>query len=72
MARHHPLGIIPVAILFGGLNASSGLIQRRLFVSEASIQVFMGTMFIMILAFETFYGRFKIFQPRQLKEAPAP
>ncbi len=72
LARHHPLGIIPVAILFGGLNASSGLIQRRLFVSEASIQVFMGTMFIMILAFETFYGRLRVFQPRQLKEAPAP
>ena len=25
----------------------------------------MGTMFMMILAFETFYGRFRIFQPRQ-------
>lgn len=72
LARHHPLGIIPVAILFGGLNASNGLIQRRLEVSDASIQVFMGTMFIMILAFETFYGRFRIFLPRQLKEAPAP
>jgi len=71
MARHHPLGIIPVAFLFGGLNASSGLVQRRLQVPEASIQVFMGIMFVMILAFETLYGRFKIFLPRQLKEAPA-
>lgn len=72
MARHHPLGIIPVAFLFGGLNASSGLVQRRLQVPEASIQVFMGIMFVMILAFETFYGRFRIFQPPQPKEAPAP
>jgi simple sugar transport system permease protein len=72
MARHHPLGIIPVACLFGGLSASSGLIQRRLEVPEASIQVFMGIMFVTILAFETFYGRFRIFFPRQLKEAPAP
>jgi simple sugar transport system permease protein len=71
MARHHPLGIIPVAFLFGGLGASSGLVQRRLHVPEASIQVFMGIMFVTILAFETFYGRFRIFQPRQLKEAPA-
>ncbi len=40
-------------------------------VPEASIQVFMGIMFMMILAFETFYGRFRIFLPRQLKEVPA-
>jgi ABC-type uncharacterized transport system permease subunit len=72
MARHHPLGIIPVAVLFGGLGASSGLIQRTLHVPEASLQVFMGIMFMMILAFETFYGRFRIFLPRQVKEAPAP
>jgi simple sugar transport system permease protein len=71
MARHHPLGIMPVAILFGGLNASSGLVQRRLHVPEASIQVFMGIMFVTILAFETLYGRFRVFLPRQLKEAPA-
>jgi len=71
MARHHPLGIIPVAILFGGLAASSGTIQRNLHVPEASIQVFMGILFMMILAFETLYGRFRIFLPRQPKEAPA-
>jgi ABC-type uncharacterized transport system permease subunit len=68
MARHHPLGIIPVAILFGGLNASNGVIQRTLNVSEASMQVFMGILFMFILAFETFYGRFQIFQARQPKE----
>ncbi len=72
MARHHPIAIIPVAILFGGLGASSGLIQRNLSVPEASIQVLMGIMFMMILALETLYGRFQIFQPRHPKEAPAP
>ena len=73
MARHHPLGIIPVAILFGGLNASSDLIQQMKYeVSAASIQFLMGTMFIFILAFETLYGRLGIFLPRQLKEDAAP
>jgi ABC-type uncharacterized transport system permease subunit len=72
MARHHPLGIIPVAILFGGLNASSDLIQQLPSQPPvASIQVLMGTMFMFILAFETLYGRFRIFLPRQLKEEPA-
>jgi ABC-type uncharacterized transport system permease subunit len=72
MARHHPLAIIPVAILFGGLNASSDLIQQLPYeVPVASIQLLMGTMFMFILAFETFYGRFSIFLPRQPKEEPA-
>ncbi len=30
IARQNPLAVIPVAILFGGLNASGGLLQRRL------------------------------------------
>ena len=28
MARHNPLGIIPVALLLGGIGASGGLLQR--------------------------------------------
>jgi ABC-type uncharacterized transport system permease subunit len=66
IARHHPLGIIPAAVLFGGLNASSGLLQRSLGVPDASVQVLMGLMFVIILLFETLYGRFSIFQPRVL------
>ena len=30
IARHNPLAIIPAAIMFGGLNAASGILQRRL------------------------------------------
>jgi simple sugar transport system permease protein len=64
IARHHPLGIIPTAVLFGGLSASSGLLQRSLGLPDASIQVLMGLMFVMILLFETLYGWIPIFQPR--------
>ncbi len=69
IARHHPLGIIPVALLFGGLNASSDLLQRRLQLPDASTQVLMGIMFVMILLFETLYGRFRVFMPREVREA---
>jgi simple sugar transport system permease protein len=62
IARHHPLGIIPAAILFGGLSASSGLLQRRLLLPDASVDVLKGMIFVTILLFETFYGRFKVFQ----------
>jgi simple sugar transport system permease protein len=71
IARHHPLGIIPAAILFGGLGASSGVLQRRLHVPDASVQVLMGIMFVMILLFDTLYGRFRVFQPRLELTSPA-
>jgi simple sugar transport system permease protein len=63
LARHNPLAIIPVAILLGGFAASSGLIQRRLDLPDATILVFQGMIFVAILLAETAYGRFKIFTP---------
>jgi len=69
IARHHPLGIIPAAVLFGGLSASSGMLQRRLHVPDASVQVLMGIMFVMILLSEALYGRIRAFQPREVREA---
>jgi general nucleoside transport system permease protein len=69
IARHHPLGIMPAAVLFGGLSASSGMLQRRLHLPDASVQVLMGIMFVMILLSESLYGRFRVFQPREVREA---
>ena len=63
LARHNPLAIIPVAILLGGIDASGGLIQRRMDLPDATVLVLQGTLFIVILFGETFYGRFKIFNP---------
>jgi general nucleoside transport system permease protein len=64
IARHHPLGVMPAAVLFGGLSAASGLLQRRMGLPDASMGVFMGTIFVLILMFETFYGRIGLFQPK--------
>lgn len=63
LARHNPLAIIPVAILLGGIDASGGLIQRRMGLPDATVLVLQGTLFVVILLCETFYGRFKIFNP---------
>ncbi|MEQ1404980.1 ABC transporter permease [Neorhizobium sp. Rsf11] len=63
LARHNPLAIIPVAILLGGIDASGGLIQRRMGLPDATVLVLQGMLFIVILFCETFYGRFKIFNP---------
>jgi simple sugar transport system permease protein len=57
LARHHPLAIVPVAILLGGISASGGLLQRRLDLPDAAVVVLQGIIFVAILASETLYGR---------------
>jgi simple sugar transport system permease protein len=63
LARHNPLVIPPVAILFGGLVASGGLIQRRMGLPDATVLVLQGLIFVVLLTSETLYGRFAIFRP---------
>ncbi|MEI7968428.1 MAG: ABC transporter permease [Betaproteobacteria bacterium] len=63
IGRHNPLAIVPVAVLLGGINASGGMLQRRLDLPDASVLVLQGIAFMTILASEACYGRFRIFQP---------
>ncbi len=49
LARHNPLAIIPVAVLLGGIDASGGLIQRRMDLPDATVLVLQGMLFIVIL-----------------------
>ena len=55
---------MPVAILFGGIVASGGLIQRRMGLPDATVLVLQGLIFVVLLISETLYGRFSIFKPR--------
>ncbi len=57
LARQNPLGVIPAAILLGGLASSGGLLQRRLDLPDATIVVLQGMIFLSILASETLTGR---------------
>lgn len=61
LARHNPLAIPPVAILFGGIAAAGGLVQRRMGLPDATMVVLQGLIFVVLLASETLYGRFRIF-----------
>lgn len=63
LARHNPLAIIPIAVLLGGIDASGGLIQRRMDLPDATVLVLQGMLFVVILLSETFYGRFRLFNP---------
>jgi simple sugar transport system permease protein len=57
MARHNPLGIVPVAVLFGGFGAAGSLLQRRLGLPDASVLVLQGIAFVLILASEALRGQ---------------
>jgi ABC-type uncharacterized transport system permease subunit len=72
MARHEPLAIIPVALLFGGIGASNGLLQRVDNLPDATVAVLQGILFVVILASETLYGRFAFFRPREERVVPRP
>jgi simple sugar transport system permease protein len=52
LARQHPLAVIPVAVLLGGIGASGGLLQRRLDLPDAAVLVLQGILFVALLAVE--------------------
>ncbi len=56
IARHNPIAIVPVAILFGGFGAAGSLLQRRLDLPDASVLVLQGIAFVVILASEALRG----------------
>jgi general nucleoside transport system permease protein len=68
LARHHPLAIIPVAILFGGIAAAGGIIQRRMGLPDATVLLMQGLTFVVLLASETLYGRLRLFNPQVATE----
>ena len=57
IARHNPLAIIPAAVLLGGIRASGGLLQRSHDLPDATVIVFEGIVFLVVLWSETLYGR---------------
>lgn len=61
LARHNPLAIIPVAIVLGGISASSGLLQRSHHLPDATVLILQGIIFMVILYSETWYGRLKTY-----------
>ena len=78
IARMNPIAIIPVAILFGGFGAAGSLLQRRLGLPDASVQVLQGIAFVLILASESLRSvdwsavAKKLRQRAQPEPAPAP
>jgi simple sugar transport system permease protein len=77
LARQHPLAIVPVSLLLGGIGASGGLLQRSAHLPDATVNVLEGILFVVILTSETLRGGgiwrlFAARAPRASAGAPAP
>lgn len=60
LAGHSALGIVPVAVLLGGINASGGLLQRSFGLPDAAVNVLQGILFVVLLASQTLRGRLRL------------
>ncbi len=60
IARQNALAIILVAILLGALEASTGVVQRRMDLPDATLQVFQGIAFLCVLASEAIHGNIRL------------
>jgi simple sugar transport system permease protein len=65
IARYNPLAAILVSILLGGLLASGGILQRAHGLPDATVLVFQGLVFLVVLFSESLYGRLAIFKEKQ-------
>jgi ABC-type uncharacterized transport system permease subunit len=61
LSRQSPLRIIVLSVILGAVLASGGSLQRDFELPDSTIAVFEGIVFLMVLASETLYGRFKLF-----------
>lgn len=62
VARQNAMATILVAVLFGGILASGGSLQRHFHLPDATILVFQGLVFLVILYSDSLYGKIGIFK----------
>lgn len=72
IARHNPLAASLVAILLGGILASGGILQRVHNLPDATVLVFQGLVFLVVLYSESLYGRLGFFKEQPAVPSPPP
>ncbi|MEB3359782.1 MAG: ABC transporter permease [Synechococcales bacterium] len=70
VARQNPLAAAFISVLLGGILASGGILQRAHELPDATVLVFQGLVFLVILYSESLYGRFEFFQEKPRKATP--
>ncbi|MCT7948327.1 ABC transporter permease [Ancylothrix sp. C2] len=72
IARHNPLAATVVAILLGGILASGGILQRAHNLPDATVLVFQGLVFLVVLFSESLYGRLELFKQKSTQIQAGP
>jgi len=72
VARHNPLAAALVSVLLGGILASGGILQRSHGLPDATVLVFQGLVFLVILYSESLYGKLAFFKEKPTPTTPPP
>lgn len=72
VSRYNPLAAILVSVLLGGIVASGGALQRTFGMPDATVLLFQGIVFLVVLYSESLYGRFQIFKEKPSAPAVPP
>ncbi|MBD2464000.1 ABC transporter permease [Oscillatoria sp. FACHB-1407] len=70
VARHNPLAASAVSLLLGGILASGGILQRSHNLPDATVLVFQGLVFLVVMYSDSLYGRFAFFKEKPTIVAP--
>ncbi len=66
IARSNALAVTLVSFLLGGILASGGILQRSHELPDATVLVFQGLVFLVVLYSESLYGKFALFREPEI------
>lgn len=69
-ARHNPLAAVLISLLVGGILASGGILQRAHNLPDATVLVFQGLVFLVVLYSDSLYGRIPFFREKPVVVSP--
>ncbi|HEY9620144.1 MAG TPA: ABC transporter permease [Crinalium sp.] len=69
-AHHNSLASILISLLVGGILASGGILQRAHGLPDATVLVFEGIVFLVVLYSDSLFGKFPIFREKMTVVAP--
>ena len=72
IARQNPLAAAVISILLGGILTSGGILQRVHSLPDATVLLFQGLVFLVVLYSESLYGKFAIFQEKEKSDTSSP
>ncbi|MBW4654947.1 MAG: ABC transporter permease [Kaiparowitsia implicata GSE-PSE-MK54-09C] len=72
-AHHNPLAAILISLLVGGILASGGTLQRSFALPDATVLVFEGLVFLVVLFSDSLYGKLPFFKEKPtITSSPSP